>query len=727
MTNAGIESEPPEGFGRRHPTAALLLISAVGLFVELMLIRWIGTEVRIFAYLQNTVLVVCFLGLGMGCFTCRQSARVGQALIPLLILILLLAFPWTRGPIDRISESLAVFGDVLIWEMPDDGTSASRSVRLVIAGGLTFLLMALIWEVFVPIGRILGRLMDDHPRIIWAYSVNVLGSLFGIWLFALLSSLYQPPIVWVVAMGVLMLPFIVREQSRSFSFLLLALTIASAWLVDRAPDARFVRWSPYQKLALYELPGDSEAVGKYIVNVNNAGYQGMLDLRPESIRGNPKRYDPEQAGYSQYDVPMLLHPAPKSVLIVGSGTGNDVAGALRHNVEHVTAVEIDPAIISIGRQLHPEQPYSSPKVTVVNDDARSYFATARERYDIVIFGLLDSHTTTAMTNARLDHYVYTIESIRHARGLLKDGGVMVLSFEAQKPYIVDRMARTLAEAFGAEPIAFRIPINHYGWGGVLFVAGNLTEVRKRIASDPKLAANIDRWRRDYPISIGSAAQPSTDDWPYLYLPAPSIPSLYLLLALETALLVVYARFRLRQPVFGAHWSTSHWHFFFLGAAFLLLEVQNISKASVALGNTWQVSGVVISAVLIMILLANAAAAAWPRLPIAAVYFGLIATCLALYFVDLSRFAFLAFPVKAALVGLLTTLPIFFSGIVFIRSFAATPAKDEALGANLIGGLVGGLLQSITFWIGIKALLLVVAGLYLMALASRPRETGAKPF
>jgi hypothetical protein len=52
---------------RTHPTLALLLISAAGLFLELLLIRWIGTEVRIFAYLQNTVLVVCFLGLGMAC------------------------------------------------------------------------------------------------------------------------------------------------------------------------------------------------------------------------------------------------------------------------------------------------------------------------------------------------------------------------------------------------------------------------------------------------------------------------------------------------------------------------------------------------------------------------------------------------------------------------------------------------------------------------------------
>ena len=50
-----------------------------------------------------------------------------------------------------------------------------------------------------------------------------------------------------------------------------------------------------------------------------------------------------------------------------------------------------------------------------------------------------------------------------------------------------------------------------------------------------------------------------------------------------------------------------------------------------------------------------------------------------------------------------------------------PDKDRALGANLIGSLFGGLLQSITFVTGIKLLLLVVAGLYLAAFLTRPRK------
>ena len=156
---------------------------------------------------------------------------------------------------------------------------------------------------------------------------------------------------------------------------------------------------------------------------------------------------------------------------------------------------------------------------------------------------------------------------------------------------------------------------------------------------------------------------------------------------------------------------------------MLLEVQNISKAAVVLGNTWSVNAVVISGVMTMILLANLIAARLPRLPHTPVYVLLVLSCIGLYFLDLSRFAFLPYATKAVVVGLLTSLPMLFSGIVFIRSFAATDRKDAALAANLMGALAGGLLQSITFVTGIKALLLIVAGLYLAAVLVRPRTAG----
>jgi hypothetical protein len=165
----------------------------------------------------------------------------------------------------------------------------------------------------------------------------------------------------------------------------------------------------------------------------------------------------------------------------------------------------------------------------------------------------------------------------------------------------------------------------------------------------------------------------------------------------------------------------------LGAGFMLLEVQNVSKASVVLGNTWAVNAVIISGVMVMILLANLVAARFPRLPLGPVYALLVLSCVGLYSLDLSTFAFLPYATKAAVVGLLTSLPMLFSGIVFIRSFAAAGRKDAALGANLVGAIAGGLLQTVTFVTGIKALLLIVALLYLAAILTRlTRKEEAEP-
>ncbi|MEM9658544.1 MAG: methyltransferase domain-containing protein, partial [Planctomycetota bacterium] len=410
-------------------------------------------------------------------------------------------------------------------------------------------------------------------------------------------------------------------------------------------------------------------------------------------------------------------------LIVGAGSGNDVAGALRRGAERITAVEIDPAIVDMGRRLHPERPYASSKVRVVEDDARSYFATADAKFDLIIFGLLDSHTTTAMTNARLDHYVYTRESLARAKSLLKEGGVMVLSFEASKPFIADRMSRCLGEVFGQPPLAFRIPLNPMGWGGVLFVAGDSDAIENQLTEHPRLARQIEKWQADHPLQLAGTTSVTTDDWPYIYLERASIPSLYVLLAALMLGLVAYGKRRLQTPWTLSRWKAPQWHFFFLGAAFLLLEVQNISKASVVLGNTWVVNAVIVSGILTMILLANFVAAKGPKLPPSVVAVGLLGSCFGLYLFDLSSLAFLPFTSKAVLVGVLTTLPMFFSGILFVDSFAKVRDKDLALGANLFGALVGGMLQTITFVIGVKALLLVVAGLYAAALLLKPKRSG----
>ena len=486
----------------------------------MLLIRWIGTEIPVFAYLQNTILVACFLGLGIGCFTARQPIDLRRSLIPLTLLLLLMAIPVTRTNLGRISTLLSATGDLVIRGARVGVTPWLSALEVLIGLVVTFALLVLVVDVFVPLGRLLGRLLDEHPHVIRAYSVNIAGSLVGVWLFVLLSFFHQPAAFpgsssWRAAPGFHRQgePPPQDEPRTAPGCVLLA------GFAGLEPGSLEVEWSPYQKLVL-RGQDSARQVGDYVVTVNTVGYQMMTDLSDARTAADPERFAPEMRGLSQYDIPLLLHPDPRSCAIVGAGTGNDVAAALRHGVRAITAVEIDPAIIGIGRVWHPEKPYDSPAVHLINDDARSFFATTREKFDVISFGLLDSHTMTAMTNARLDHYVYTRESIARAKALLAPGGVMVLSFAVQKPYIADRIARVLEDVFGETPLAFQVPTSSYGWGGVMFVSGDLAAARQQIANNPRLANLIANLQKAYPLSLTYTTREATDDWPYIYLDSP---------------------------------------------------------------------------------------------------------------------------------------------------------------------------------------------------------------
>ena len=180
----------------------------------------------------------------------------------------------------------------------------------------------------------------------------------------------------------------------------------------------------------------------------------------------------------------------------------------------------------------------------------------------------------------------------------------------------------------------------------MFIAGDLQACRKHIAQQPKLAAFIQKCQHESPMKFSYTTKIATDDWPYIYLKDSNIPILYYCLAGLMILLLIRSRKHWRATELTTRWNRSHWHFLFLGAAFLLLEVQNISKAAVVLGNTWEVNAVIISGVLVMILLANLIEVRFSNIPLNIIYGVLIANCIGLYFVDLAWFAFL--PIHSAL-------------------------------------------------------------------------------
>jgi hypothetical protein len=79
-------------------------------------------------------------------------------------------------------------------------------------------------------------------------------------------------------------------------------------------------------------------------------------------------------------------------------------------------------------------------------------------------------------------------------------------------------------------------------------------------------------------------------------------------------------------------------------------------------------------------------------------------------------------IRGVIAALLYCSPVFFAGLIFITSFKEIGFRAEAFGSNLLGALVGGLLDSLSYLVGIKALILIAAFLYLLSLLAMSRAT-----
>lgn len=674
---------------RKNAGALLFIASTAALYLELVIIRYLASEVRVFAYLKNMPLIASFFGIGLGMILGRPQSKLRRTLPVLAALLFLLianasAIHLTRVPMPTIDY----------WQFTFASLPVSSLTLIYVLVVLYFL--GLIIGLFVVLGGFVGEYLVELPQL-RAYGVNLLGSLFGIALFTLLAFLYTPPWVWIMVGFLLLVPFFIRDYRSLAIFVLIVPAVAVS-----QPQAM---WSPYYRIALEEYPappGWSKPRG-YVLSVDHDYFQKALDLSPDFLRKNPTA-EPNRTALPQYELPyqLLSHP-PDDVLIVGAGTGNDVAAALRHGAGHIDAVEIDPLILEIGRRIHPEQPYASPRVTVHNDDARAFFKKTKESYDLIIFGYLDSHTIlSAYSSVRLENNVYTLQSLREARRLLRPTATMVLAFGSGNSFVTTRLYHMLDAVFGVPPLTYQ---TGYDAAGVVFVEGKLTNLTA-ITEFPEIGASLQ--------SIPGPVVLATDQWPFLFLASRRVPvSILLALLSFIALVAVLCRRTLQVRNFA---NPEKLHMFFLGAGFLLLETKGVTGLSLLFGATWVTNTVVISAFIVMAMAANA------TVMLRSVSYRVAYSLLFLSLVLAGFFPYallegLPLLLRILAAGGLTALPVFFSGLIFSRSFQRCTEPAQALGMNLLGTVVGGGLENLVMVGGIVVLGVMAIILYGIAAAS----------
>ncbi len=685
-----LEQPPLPTHELKKPNSLLLFLSSfLALYFELVIIRYLATEVRVFAYLKNLPLIASFLGLGLG-MTLGRPSRVLKRLFPFVaaILFFLMAFALQL----HLTHLPFPVGDYFVWHyFPTEGVSPLMlSLRYFL---VVFAVMCLIVAFFVVLGGFVGEQLALFPSL-RGYGVNLAGSLVGIAAYTLLAFYGLPPVVWALVGFMLALPFFFRQRAAILCFVLIPLAIA-------IPQPNTF-WSPYYRISLNQLPSPLgwPHPSAYHLTVNHDYHQKMVDLSPAFLAryGN---VEPNHSAFSTYELPYRLVKNPGEVLVVGAGTGNDVAAALRHGAAHVEAVEIDPVILEIGRQFHPERPYDSLRVTRHVDDARAFFKKTKKKYDLIVFGYLDSHTLlTSFSSLRLDNYVYTLESFREARSLLQEGGSVVLAFASGKTFVTDRLFATLTKAFEVPPRAF---YTGYDNSGVVFVEGGARETAQ-IKDFSEITQELESRKQTLV---------ATDHWPFLYLPERSIPIsiLWVIVAFLYGSVVLLNR-TIKLPSLANRESL---HLFLLGAGFLLLETKGITELSLLFGSTWLVNAVVIGSFLTMALLANALVMYRP-VSRGITYLGLFVL---LGIGIMFPYSFLhALPMveKGIAAGAFVGLPVFFSSLIFSRSFRDVRQPSQALGANLFGAVVGGTLENTVMLGGIPLLGILAILLYALSAA-----------
>lgn len=655
-----------EGFKKTK----LVLVSFLALFLEIAFIRWLPAHIFSLAFFSNIVLISSFLGLGLGLIISHYKQDLFKFFSLILVgIVLIVLF------LRNVNVNVPMDAKTWIWSYYSGNRiiQAISSLKISIVQ-LICLIFTINAVVFIFIGQKIGKLMKGLKPL-FAYTLNILGSLLGIICFGLIVLFHLPAYCWFIVAGVI----IIFVSSGKWNLIMNIVSILILIVVIGSFE-KDMSWSPYYSINVKK--SEDKSVSVY---VNQLFHQKAVN------------FDREPALYHKYMFPYkFFHP--EKVLIIGSGTGNDVWIALKAGVDHIDAVEIDPTILRIG---HPQNPYKSDRVKVFIDDARSFIHKTPRKYDMVVYGTLDSHAALSMASSiRLDNYVYTREALEETRQLLTEDGVVVFMYSVGRKWLAEKLIGLTGIVFGYENVRY-ITMDPYLFNLMIIAGPGLNEV---------LVANSNLDNILSPLPDDITLHIPTDDWPYLYLAERSIPKLYLITLLIMICISSVAIFGF-SPLKSFRIESL---FFFLGGGFLLLETKSVTTFSLLFGSTWIVNAVVFSSILGIALIAN-----WivmkKRLRDPKWFFsGLILSLAFLYFFPLAKLLEFNFLLKIIISGLLIALPILFSSFIFAILISRTKDVGISLGSNLLGAVMGGFFEYSSMIWGLNFLYIVALISYLIA-------------
>jgi hypothetical protein len=669
-------TEPASSSGRgqlrKFTVARLMLGSSLMLFLELALIRWLGANIVHLSYFTNFVLLGSFLGIGLGFLIARKSWSV-LPWTSVLLAVLVVGVRTFPVSIDRAGSDVVYF-----TSLKTSGPPAWLVLPVV------FVLTA---AVLAGPAEAVGRCFAELDPLT-AYRWDLIGSLVGIGLFTLLSFVSAPSVVWGVLVAAALVALVRGARARRIAAVA-TLCIVGALLVESTASG--VSWSPYYKITT--RTDTSGGVKRVFISVNGVPHQSMSPAswkltHSSAIYGAP---------YLHRDRAAPLN----NVLVVGAGSGSDVAIALKEGARHVDAVDIDPRLMKIGVDGNPDHAYQDRRVTRHINDGRAFLENSDQKYDLILFALPDSLAlVSGASQIRLESFLFTEEALRSARDHLTTHGVFAMYNYYRQSWLINRLGGTAAAAFGHKPCIDTVS----GATAVVSIARN--------RDDQYCTAGNHVLPASYPA-------PVHDNAPFLYYDGGMVPTIYLW-ALGGIVLISLVLVRAIGGPFRP--MRRYADLFFMGAAFLLLETKNIATFANLFGTTWIVNAMVFAGVLLSVLAAVEATRRL-RMPSLRVVFGLVAVGLAIaYVVKPGWMLQLPFLPRLVVATVVAFVPIFLANVAFAKRFAESDNSQAAFGVNLLGAILGGCLEYAALLTGYRNLLIVVAVLYFLAFLLKPSDS-----
>jgi spermidine synthase len=405
--------------------ATIALSGATALGAETIWMRLLGLTMGATVYTFSIILAVFLVGLGLGggagaWISCETRPRLALGYSQLLLTA---AIAWTAY---MLADSLPY------WPAPPSSGPWQIFRTDLLRASAAMLPAALLWGASFSLALAAAAERDSESgRLVGGiYAANTGGAIAGALIFSLvliprIGTLHSQGVL-IAASGVSALCVLLGHlwpRRIGYGVLCLAATMGlSAALAANLPalppdlvayGRRFLTTKDYAKV-LFMAEGlnstiavsDWDGVMQFHVSGKVEASTGIYDMRLQRTLGH---------------LPALLHPDPRSVLIVGFGAGVTSGSFTLHpNMQRIVICEIEPAIPPVATRYFGKENYNvlhDPRTQIVYDDARHFVLTTPEKFDIITSDPIHPWVKGSAT-------LYTREYFQMVKDHLNPGGLV---------------------------------------------------------------------------------------------------------------------------------------------------------------------------------------------------------------------------------------------------------------------------------------------------------------